>query len=198
MIAAVFNADLLVLPNSVRSRVPLGKPFIAKLTEQEQREVIRFIGAGKPLPDDLLGTKRTPSRSAPFQRRLIQVWGTFRLSPPSPSVPGRPRRKKKQTSSAILAYLALKGIFHYRSNSGPFVFPETATTARRFIKAGALGSPDIVCVINGQYVGIEVKGAKGRQSDNQKEFQRRLEAAGGKYVLAYSLDDVLNAFPKAA
>jgi hypothetical protein len=90
MIAAVFNADLLVLPNSVRSRVPLGKPFIAKLTEQEQREVIRFIGAGKPLPDDLLGTKRTPSRSAPFQRRLIQVWGTFRLSPsvsahPSPS-----------------------------------------------------------------------------------------------------------------
>jgi predicted SprT family Zn-dependent metalloprotease len=47
-----------------------------------------------------------------------------------------------------------------------------------------------VCVVNGQYVGIEVKAAKGKQSDHQKEFQRQLEAAGGRYILAYSLDDV--------
>lgn len=48
----------------------------------------------------------------------------------------------------------------------------------------------IVCVINGQYVGIEVKGPKGRQSENQQGFQRQLEAAEGKYILAYSIDDV--------
>lgn len=47
-----------------------------------------------------------------------------------------------------------------------------------------------MCVINGQYVGIEVKAPKGRQSENQKEFQRQLEAVGGKYILAYSIDDV--------
>ena len=29
-----------------------------------------------------------------------------------------------------------------------------------------------------------------RQSEHQKEFQRKLEDAGGRYVLAYSLDDV--------
>jgi hypothetical protein len=46
-------------------------------------------------------------------------------------------------------------------------------------------------VINGQYVGVEVKAAKGKQSDNQKEFQKKLEDAGGKYILAYSLDDLL-------
>jgi hypothetical protein len=45
--------------------------------------------------------------------------------------------------------------------------------------------------INGIYVGIEVKTSKGRHSDNQKEFQKNLEAAGGKYILAYSLEDVL-------
>ena len=27
-------------------------------------------------------------------------------------------------------------------------------------------------------------------SEHQKEFQRKLEDAGGRYVLAYSLDDV--------
>lgn len=41
-----------------------------------------------------------------------------------------------------------------------------------------------------QYVGIEVKGPKGKQSDDQKEFQRHLEAAGGRYILAYSVEDV--------
>jgi hypothetical protein len=46
-------------------------------------------------------------------------------------------------------------------------------------------------VIGGQYVGIEVKAPKGKQSEHQKEFQEALEAAGGRYVLAYSLDDVI-------
>jgi hypothetical protein len=46
-------------------------------------------------------------------------------------------------------------------------------------------------VVNGQYVGIEVKAPKGKQSEHQQEFQKQLEAAGGKYVLVYSLEDVI-------
>ena len=48
-------------------------------------------------------------------------------------------------------------------------------------------------MINGQFVRIEVKAPKGKQSEHQREFQRRLEAARGRYVLAYSLDDVIDA-----
>jgi hypothetical protein len=59
-----------------------------------------------------------------------------------------------------------------------------------FMRFGAVGSPDIVCVVNSQFVGIEVKGTGGKQSDLQKDFQARLEAAGGRYILAYSVDDV--------
>ena len=98
--------------------------------------------------------------------------------------------KESETQKAILEWLAWKHVFHYRNNSGAFVMPETATHARRFFRAGVVGAPDIVCVINGQYVGIEVKAPKGRQSENQKEFQAQLEVAGGKYILAYSIDDV--------
>ena len=41
-------------------------------------------------------------------------------------------------------------------------------------------------------MGLEVKAPKGKQSDHQKEFQRKLEAAGGWYILAHGLDDVLH------
>jgi hypothetical protein len=33
------------------------------------------------------------------------------------------------------------------------------------------GSPDIICVIRGIYVGIEVKGSAAKQSGHQKDFQ---------------------------
>lgn len=87
---------------------------------------------------------------------------------------------------AILDYLALKRIFHYRNNSGGF-----RDAANHFYRFGAVGSPDIVCVVNGQYVGIEVKAPDGRQSEHQKEFQRKLEAVGGWYILAFAIDDVI-------
>jgi hypothetical protein len=86
----------------------------------------------------------------------------------------------------ILDYLALKGIFHYRNNSGAFDNGHGG-----FYRFGAVGSPDIICVVNGRYVGIELKAPKGKQSDHQKEFQRQLELAGGTYILGYSLEDVI-------
>jgi Holliday junction resolvase len=58
------------------------------------------------------------------------------------------------------------------------------------MRFGASGSPDIVAVIHGRYVGIEVKAAKGKQSENQMQFQRELEAAGGIYLLVKSIEDI--------
>lgn len=81
-------------------------------------------------------------------------------------------------------------IFHYRNNTGATVIGEGK--GKRFLRFGAKGSPDIVCVINGNYVGIEVKGLKGYQSPDQKSFQEGLEGAGGRYILARSLDDVID------
>jgi hypothetical protein len=98
--------------------------------------------------------------------------------------------KESYVQRQILDYLALKGIFHYRNNSGAFKRDDG-----HFYRFGALGSPDIICVIAGQYVGIEVKAPKGKQSEHQKVFQDALEQAGGKYLLAHSLDDVTREVP---
>ena len=52
------------------------------------------------------------------------------------------------------------------------------------------GLSDLVAVRGGRVVHIEVKTPKGVQSDKQKRFQRKLEAAGGEYILARSVEDV--------
>lgn len=55
------------------------------------------------------------------------------------------------------------------------------------------GCPDILGVMpdgSGRILGIEVKTPKGRQSADQILFERRLQRAGGVYVLARSVDDV--------
>ena len=52
------------------------------------------------------------------------------------------------------------------------------------------GCSDIIAVINGQFIGVEVKTATGKQSADQILFQRRLENAGGKYIVARSVVDI--------
>ncbi len=59
-----------------------------------------------------------------------------------------------------------------------------------FIKNSKLGSPDIICCFRGKFVGLEVKGDKGVQTNEQKEFQKKLEQVGGEYHVVKSLDDV--------
>lgn len=60
-----------------------------------------------------------------------------------------------------------------------------------YVRFGATGSPDIIAVINGQYVGIECKMGSGRQSPAQAFFQKQLESAGGRYLLIRSIDQLM-------
>ena len=95
------------------------------------------------------------------------------------------------TQKSILEYLAYRGVFHYRNNSGAIVSEYKGK--KRFFNFGAAGSPDIICVIKGRYVGLEVKASKTKQNDNQKEFQAALTKAGGIYFVVRSLDEAVEA-----
>lgn len=55
-----------------------------------------------------------------------------------------------------------------------------------------VGAPDIIIVINGLFIGLEFKTYRGRQSQDQKNVQARIEAAGGYYFLPKSEKDVLD------
>lgn len=56
------------------------------------------------------------------------------------------------------------------------------------------GIPDIICCICGHFVGIEVKRANGRQSDEQKVVERNILDAGGEYWLVFSYEEFVDKF----
>lgn len=53
------------------------------------------------------------------------------------------------------------------------------------------GITDLIAAKGGRVLFIELKTARGRQSEYQKKFQADLEAAGGEYVLCRGVDDLL-------
>ena len=53
-----------------------------------------------------------------------------------------------------------------------------------------LGVTDLIAVKDGRVLFIELKTARGRQSQHQKKFQAELEAHGGEYVLCRGVDEL--------
>lgn len=52
-----------------------------------------------------------------------------------------------------------------------------------------VGQGDLQIIIKGKTYSVEIKIGKDRQSDVQKQYQAKLESAGGVYVIVKSWDD---------
>ena len=76
----------------------------------------------------------------------------------------------------IKQYLRLKGWFIYHNLAGLGCFT---------------GIADLTCLKKGRVVQVEVKTAKGVQSEGQKQFQEDWEAFGGEYIVVRSVDDLI-------
>lgn len=48
---------------------------------------------------------------------------------------------------------------------------------------GKIGMPDIIAIYNGRFAGIECKFGNRKQTALQQEFEQRVKAAGGVYVV---------------
>jgi len=81
----------------------------------------------------------------------------------------------------------------YRINNGA-----TYDTKRQVYRKGVQrkGVPDIIGIINGRFIGIEVKIGRDRQSADQKEVEKEINDAGGVYFIAKSYDDYLEKIAK--
>lgn len=106
----------------------------------------------------------------------------------------QPRIPERDILKTILDYLKLRRVFHYRQNVGAFIGSHKGKT--RFTRFGVPGIPDIVCIVKGQYVGIEVKSPSKHPSQAQVEFSVSLTKAGGIYLVAHSLEEVRDFFEK--
>ena len=92
----------------------------------------------------------------------------------------------------ILDWLKLNHIFHWRNNTGAVA--SSYRWKSRFFRFGAVGSPDIFVMFGNRIYGIEVKGPKGKLSPAQEEFRDRFRCAGGVYIVARGLQDVISEF----
>lgn len=88
----------------------------------------------------------------------------------------------------LLQYLENQGkLYFFRSGSGAI-----KTESGNYFKTGKVGCPDITLCMAGRFIGLEVKTEKGRQTDSQKDAQKRIEKAGGIYYIVRSVRDVEN------
>ncbi len=117
---------------------------------------------------------------------------------------GSYKPNESQIELAICHYLRIKGYFFYKNPTRGYFSGKVSNDGRgRKVMVGSFrkdhnpytlcGGPDLVLIHRGLYVGLEVKSETGRQSEAQKEFQRLLEASGGKYFIVRSIEDVENA-----
>lgn len=101
------------------------------------------------------------------------------------------QKPEREIQNDILEWLTAQGIFCWRNNSTG-LFDASSGTFRRKGKYQRLGISDILGVIHGTLFAIEVKTAKGKLSDYQKQFLDDVSLNGGVAIVARSIEDVEN------
>lgn len=87
--------------------------------------------------------------------------------------------------STCLDWLAKNRIMAWRNNTGALKVGD------RYVSFGSKGSSDIVGLLpSGRLLAVECKFGKGRQSPDQKIFQKMIEKNNGLYILVYSVDEL--------
>lgn len=82
-------------------------------------------------------------------------------------------------AAAIRTYMTEHGAFVFKVHGGPTMMA---------------GLPDLIAVVRGRYVGVEVKTPTGKVSAVQAAVHRKIEAAGGLVIVARHVDDVKHLF----
>jgi len=90
----------------------------------------------------------------------------------------------------ILDYCKYRDLMFWRNQSGQ-VKTVNKYGDQHMMRLGILGSPDIIGCMFGWFIGVEAKVGKNKQTDYQKDFEKRLIAAGGLYKVVYTLDEFI-------
>lgn len=90
-----------------------------------------------------------------------------------------------------LKYPKFSLFLHHSPNGGK----RNAIEAAKFKQMGVRsGFPDLILIVPNRFYpfcGIELKTKTGRQSANQKAYQKEFESIGAKYVVVRSLDEFI-------
>jgi hypothetical protein len=93
--------------------------------------------------------------------------------------------KESGLQSRIIEAIRGLGILCWRQNVGKFKL------GKRWVSFGEAGMPDLFCVVWGRIIGIEIKRPGEEPREHQDAWARRFKMAGGKYVVAHSVDEAV-------
>jgi hypothetical protein len=94
--------------------------------------------------------------------------------------------KEQRIQYEIVMYLQSQGIYF-------FSVPNEAARKGNFQATGMRpGVSDLVVVLPGRVIFVEVKNEIGRQRPGQKIFQERVTALGHQYIVVRSVQDVVD------
>lgn len=98
--------------------------------------------------------------------------------------------KEKDLKRQILEFLKLNGIFAWNNRNVGVYNPKYKT----YIPSQIKGISDIIGILpSGKFLAIEVKVNYNKPTEHQKWFLETIKKYNGVAILAYSLDDVINA-----
>ena len=93
------------------------------------------------------------------------------------------------TKAVIYHFEEVLGGLALRINNTGIYDPRT----KRFRKSHTRkGIPDIICVLDGTFIGVEIKYGKDRLSQHQKDMKKEIEAAGGFYMVAKTFEQYVS------
>ncbi len=104
----------------------------------------------------------------------------------------KPKQTEKEIQKFILEYLQSNRIgYFWRNNTGAMV--ANFNGVKRFVRFGHLGSPDIIGLLEGKFIGIECKcQGKTKLEPSQENFKAEIDRNGGYYYLANNIDEFVN------
>lgn len=103
---------------------------------------------------------------------------------------------EKEIQKSISDYLKLKHYVIFKHNSTQFGVRDGKQFA---FSNGERGISDLIgCSPTGRFIAVEVKKKGGKASPEQLEFLARVKANRGIAILAYSLDEVIDAVENAS
>ena len=114
-------------------------------------------------------------------------------SVPSYAIPKSKFRDKtaNQLTQSIIKHLEINGHYASRIQSQGQYNPKLKIWTKGNTRKG-IG--DIMAIINGQTIMIEVKIGKDRQSKYQKETEQKVMASGGVYLIVKSFDQYMQLY----
>lgn len=98
--------------------------------------------------------------------------------------------KESLIQNQILTWLTQRKIFVWRNNSVGVYDPVKRLYRKNMSKFSLNGTSDILGIIEGKLLAIEVKSETGRVSDAQKKFLNEVNAQGGVAFVARNVMDV--------